>query len=166
GPSGTSPGQSSQYVQYQLTFTGNGSDTPVVQDVTFSAAAPGPPAISVGDVSIVEGNSGTKNAGFQLTLSHASTVDVSVAYATADGTATAGSDYTAVSGTAVFRAGTTTVTVNVPILGDTPVESDETFVLNLSAPTNATVADGQGVATIVNDDSPSLTINNVSVTEG
>jgi ribosomal protein L35AE/L33A len=124
-------------------------------------------SISINDVSITEGNSGTANATFTVRLSSAATSTVTVAYATANGTATAGSDYTAKSGTLTFAAGATTQTVSVPVIGDTLDEADETFLVNLSSPVNATIADAQGVGTIVdNDPTPSLTVADVSVTEG
>ncbi|HBL61393.1 MAG TPA: calcium-binding protein, partial [Cyanobacteria bacterium UBA8803] len=92
-----------------------------------------------------------------------------VNFATANGTATAGSDYTAVSGTLTFAAGETSKTITVPIVGDTTNESNETFTLNLTNPTNATIADAQGGGTITNDDTsttPTFSINDVTVTEG
>jgi large repetitive protein len=92
---------------------------------------------------------------------------VTVSYATADGTATAGSDYTATAGTLTFAPGVTSQTLTVAVLGDTRNEANETFFMNLSTPSNATIADGQGQGTILNDDSlPTLSINNVTVTEG
>jgi hypothetical protein len=163
--SGGSPAQTSQYVQYRAVLTGNGSVTPVLRDVSFGGSAP-PTSIAVADASVVEGNAGTVNAGFVLTLSRASTTSVSVAYSTADNTATAASDYTAVAGTAVFPPGTTSVNVNVPVIGETAIETDESFFLNLGAASNATVSRPQAVGTIVNDDSPILTVNSASVTEG
>jgi hypothetical protein len=95
-------------------------------------------------VSVGEGNAGSANASFSLTLSASSPQTVTVGYATADGTATAGSDYMAVSGTLSFAPGSTSVTIDVPILGDTAIELDETFFVNLNAVVNAVVADGQG----------------------
>jgi hypothetical protein len=124
------------------------------------------PSISIADVTVVEGNSGTQNAVFTLTLSAASGRPVTVAYATANGTATAGSDYTGTSGTATIPAGSTTVSVTVAVTGELTIEGDETFVVNLSTPTNATIADAQATGTIQNDDAPSLTIADASVTEG
>ena len=125
------------------------------------------PSIAIGDVSLSEGNSGTKLATFMLTLSAASGRTVTAAYATANGTATAGSDYVAASGTATFTAGLSSVTVNVTINGDTVFEPNETFVVNLSAPSNATIADAQAIGTITNDEGlPTLSINDVTVTEG
>ncbi len=127
------------------------------------------PTIGISDVNVTEGNTGTVNAAFTVSLSAAAAGPVTVAYATANGTATAGSDYVAGSGTLTFAAGTTTQTVNVPVNGDTTVEPNETFVINLSAPSGATIADAQGQGTIVNDDAaatPTLAISDVSVTEG
>ncbi len=77
---------------------------------------------------------------------------MTVAYATANGTATAGSDYVAKSGTLTFAAGTTQQTIDVTVNGDTVVEPNETFVVNLSSPSGATIADSQGQGTISNDD--------------
>ena len=101
---------------------------------------------------MAEGNSGTTNAVFTVTLSAASASTVTVDYATANGTATAGSDYTAATGTLSFAAGTTSKTITVPVTGDTTVESTETFVVNLTNAVGATLADAQGVGTITNDD--------------
>jgi hypothetical protein len=122
----------------------------------------------VSDVSVTEGNSGTVNAAFTVTLSPSSASTVTVNYATANGTATAGSDYTAASSTLTFSAGQTSKTVNVAVIGDTVAEANETFYLTLASPVNATIADGQGTGTIVNDDAGgvALSINNVSVAEG
>ena len=128
-----------------------------------------PPTISIGDVTVTEGNSGTTNATFNVILSAPSALQVAVNYATADGTATAGSDYQATSGTLTFAPGETSKTITVLVNGDTTVEPDETFFVNLSNPTNATIAKGQGIGVINNDDAPpppSLTINDVTVTEG
>ena len=124
-------------------------------------------ALSVNDASVLEGNSGTVSATFTVSLSLASGQTVTVNYATADGTATAPSDYTAASGTLSFSPGQTTRTVTVLVNGDTLDESTETYFLNLSNPGNATIADGQGLGTITNDDGqPSLSVNDVTVTEG
>ena len=78
---------------------------------------------------------------------------MTASFATADGTATAGSDYVAQTGTLSFTAGQTSKTISVTVNGDTTVESDETFLVNLSSPSGATLADAQGQGTITNDDS-------------
>jgi len=123
--------------------------------------------ISVADVTITEGDSGTLNALFVVTLAPTTTQAVSVSYATVDGTATAGSDYQAASGTLVFGPGEGQKSISVAVVGDTVDEPDETFSLVLSNAQGADITDGQAVATIVdNDGLPSLTINDASVTEG
>ena len=136
-------------------------------DATFTTAAAPTPSLTINDVSVTEGNSGSVNAVFTVSLSAASGLPVSVAYATANGSATAGSDYTAKTGTLNFAPGVTTQTVSVAVLGDTVAEPNETFAVNLSGAVNATLADSQGLGTILDNDAvPSLTINDVSVTEG
>jgi hypothetical protein len=126
-----------------------------------------PPAISINDVSVTEGNSGTTDATFAVTLSTASGFTVTVDWGTQDDTATAPLDYGAGTGTLTFPPGVTTQPVTVTVQGDLVTEPDETFFVNLSSPSNATIADGQGVGTINNDDVlPSISINDVSVTEG
>ena len=125
------------------------------------------PGISITDVTIAEGNSGTKNATFTLALSAPSGRNVMLHYATADGTATAGSDYAAKSGTVTWYAGSQVQSVSVVLSGDTATEPDETFFLELSNPANAELLDSQGAATIVNDDPfPALAIADVKATEG
>ena len=124
------------------------------------------PAFSINDVSIAEGNSGTSNAVFTVTLANPNVGTATVNYATANGTATAPADYTTTSGTLTFAPGVTTQTISVPIIGDTNVEANETFTVTLSGATNATIARATGTGTIVNDDLPSLSINSGSVNEG
>jgi serralysin len=122
-------------------------------------------SLSIGDISLQEGNSGTTNAVFTVSLSGASSKTVTVNYATANGTAIADSDYTATSGILTFNPGETSKTVSVQVVGDTLSESNETFSVNLSGATNASIADSQGMGTIQDDDI-TLSINDVSVTEG
>ncbi len=125
------------------------------------------PTISVNDVAVVEGNSGTKTAVFTISLSNPHSQNVTVSYATADDTATAGSDYVATAGIATITAGLPSTTVAVTINGDTTFEGEESFFFNLSNPTNAIMADSGGIGAINNDDPvPSISINDVSVTEG
>jgi hypothetical protein len=114
------------------------------------------PAVSVADVGVLEGNSGQTNAVFNVTLDHASDTAVTVRYATADGTATAGEDYVATSGDLTFAPGVTKATVSVPVKGDTKFESDETFNLNLSDVTEATYGRKSAVGTIRNDDAANV----------
>jgi chitinase len=88
-----------------------------------------------------------------VSLSAASTSPVTVNYATQNGSATAGSDYQAQSGTLSFAAGETTKTVRIAIYGDSTIEPDEWFQLVLSDPSgNAVISDPLGIGTIVNDD--------------
>ncbi len=126
------------------------------------------PTLSIGNATVTEGNSGTRTASFQVTLSAASGQTVTVNYATADATATAPEDYTATSGTLTFNPGQTSKTVAVTTKGDAFPEASEVFHVNLSAPVNATLADGQGVGTVVNDDGTpvSVSIGDVTLIEG
>lgn len=125
-------------------------------------------SISIDDVAMTEGDTGTTPATFTVTLSSTSGKTVSVDYATANGTATAGSDYSPASGTLTFAPGATSQQVSIDVLGDIAVEGDEAFDLLLSNPSNATIADSSGTATIINDDTVTadLSIDDVTVTEG
>lgn len=111
-----------------------------------------PSASFSGSPSQAEGSSGSANMAFAVVLSSASTETVSVSYATSNVTAVAGSDYTAVSGTLTFLPGETSKQIQVPILGDSAVEPDETFLMTLSAPVNCSVPSAQVSGTILNDD--------------
>ncbi|MEZ5425308.1 MAG: Calx-beta domain-containing protein [Pyrinomonadaceae bacterium] len=117
--------------------------------------------LSVDNVRIQEGDSGTSVATFTVTFTPSPTNNgvlpvVSVDYSTADGTALAGSDYMAASGNLVFGSAPlgngNTQTINVTINGDTTKEQNETFFVNLSNPVNATISDGQGAGIIVDRD--------------
>lgn len=111
------------------------------------------PALSINNVTKKEGNKGTTNFTFTVTLNSASTQKVTVQYKTADGTAKAGSDYTATSGTLTFKAGQTSKTVTVKVIGDKAPEPDEMFFVNLNnVSSGVTILDGEGVGTITNDD--------------
>ncbi len=110
------------------------------------------PGISIDDLSLVEGNGGTRSAVFTVRLSAPSGQSATVAYATANGTAIAPADYTARSGTLTFAVGVTTQTVAIVVNGDVALEPDETFFLRLSNPVRATLTETQAVATILNDE--------------
>ncbi|MCL1560583.1 putative Ig domain-containing protein [Xanthomonas nasturtii] len=110
------------------------------------------PSLSIDDISVNEGNSGTTTATFTVSLSAANGQTVTVNYATADGTANAGSDYSARSGTLTFAPGTTAQGVAVTVNGDTAVEPNETFSVGLSGASNASIARATGTGTILNDD--------------
>src|SRR5205085_2700647 len=112
------------------------------------------PSLSVNDVTISEGNTGTRFATFTVSLSPTPTKTVTVNYATADGTATSPGDYQSAAGTLTFAPGQTTKTITVQVKGDTRAEGDETFFVNLSGAVNALIQDGQGLGVIRNDDSP------------
>ena len=115
----------------------------------------------------IEGAAGTSNsAPFEVRLSNPSHQTITVAFATADGSATAGIDYTGTSGTITFNPGETSKVVSVEVTGDNTDETNETFVVNLSNASNATISAAQGVGTIQDDDGPTLSINSVSVSEG
>jgi hypothetical protein len=109
--------------------------------------------ITVKDVKAKEGNSGTTSFVFTVSLNDFAIDPVTVAYATAGGTATPIVDFVPGAGTVTFPAGSTTQTITVGVVGETVKEADETFLVNLSDPSaNAIIVDGQGVGTIVNDD--------------
>jgi hypothetical protein len=112
----------------------------------------GRPSVSVGDASVAEGNAGTTPLSFPVTLSAASTQPVSVTYATADGTATAPSDYTAANGTLTFNPGETSKTISVAVAADLAIEPDETLSIALSGAVGATIATGTATGRITNDD--------------
>ena len=125
---------------------------PILVQIQGPDQGPVLPTLSINDVTLTEGNAGTTTANFTVTLSSSSLVTFSVQYATANGLATAGSDYVNASGTLNFTPGQTTQPVSVTVNGDGLEELNETFFVNLTNPVNATVADAQGVGTINNDD--------------
>ena len=118
---------------------------------TTSVRVAGPPAISVSDATVQEAEGAVLE--FSVTLSHASSRTITVSYATQDGTAQAGSDYTARSGTITFNAGDTSQTVSVTVLTDQEDESEETLTLTLSNPSQATLDDATGTGAIENGES-------------
>jgi hypothetical protein len=129
------------------------------------------PALSIADVAIYEGDSGTQTAAFAVTLSGRSAFPVTFDIATADGTATAGSDYVGKSTAGLtIPAGSSSVSFNVAVNGDTVVEPNENFQVNLANVAGAVVADGQAVGTIGNDDvppvPPALSIADIAIVEG
>lgn len=138
-----------------------GNDTATLTIVDDDAA----PSVTLADVQVIEGNVGTTPMTFEVTLSALSGLTVTVDYDTADGTATAGSDYVAASGTLVIPAGQLTGTVTVDINSDPDFEPDETLVLDLTTPVNTTIGDGQGTGTILNDDiATAVTLSALNVT--
>ncbi len=121
--------------------------------------------LSINDISIQEGNFGTKDAVF--TLSSAGTINqnISVHFATSDGTAQGGSDYIPCAGVATLNPSVSTTTIVVPIVNDKFNEATEAFFLNLSQPVNARIAKGVGTATIIDDDPlPAFYVNDAFIT--
>ena len=125
------------------------------------------PTASIDDVTVTEGDSGTVNATFTVTLSEAPLVAASVGYTTADDSAKQPGDYSSTSGTVNFGPTETQKTITVPVNGDTVDEADETFKVQLNIPVGATIADGEGVGTITDDDPPpSVSVSDAPATEG
>ena len=125
------------------------------------------PDISISDVTKSEGNSGTTDFTFTLTRSGDLSLPSYVDYFTSDGTATTSdSDYNYINGTATFNVDSDTTTVTVTVNGDVVTENDETFFVYLTNPVHGTLVDEQGQGTITNDDFASLSINDVTQSEG
>ena len=178
---GTIPGGSGATIQVQ-TVPGSTGPTASQVSITRGEADANPannaisiatlvtqPAIRVADITVVEGDSGTNAVTFSLTLTPASTNTVRVNFSTANGTAIGSgstADYVPGSGTVIFAPGTTNQQVTVGVRGDRIFENDETFLVNLTAPVNGTIEDGQATATIQNDDGmPTVSIADATVTE-
>ncbi len=118
-----------------------------------SCSGGGLPLLAVSDVSVFEGDTGTTTMTFGFGLSApAGAGGVTIAFTTADGTATAGSDYVANSGTATIAQGATSTTVSIVVNGDTVSEPNETFFVRATSATGATISDNEGLGTIQNDD--------------
>ena len=141
-------------------YSGHDAFTYVVSNGTFTSV----PAqvsitvkhgLSINNISLTEGNSGTKAATFTVTMTPPSSeLDVvTFSFRTADGTANAGSDYLATSGTITIPPGVTSQLITVPVIGDTVLEPNETFLVQLfNASANAVIVNGTGRGTIVNDE--------------
>lgn len=148
---------------------GNVSDETVVTLNVDNDETDGGANFSISDATLdPEGDNGEQNLDFTIELSAAQENDVTVDYVTADGTATAGTDYTETTGTATIPAGDTSVTVSVPVQGDLDLEDDETFTVTLSNPSEGVILDAEATGTIVDDDTgPSeISIQDVAVLEG
>jgi uncharacterized repeat protein (TIGR01451 family) len=146
----TSPGTLTSTVTVSATEPDpNVSNNTAVATTTATAPLP---TLSIDDTSVTEGNSGTVNATFVVSLSAQSASAVTVAYATASGTATSGTDFLPASGTLTLAPGTTSAPLSVAVVGDVLDEPDENFLVNLSSPGGATLADGQGIGRILDDD--------------
>ena len=112
------------------------------------------PSLTINDITFKEGDTGVKFAFFTITLSAASNLSVGVDFATANDSASSPSDYQATTGTLTFIPGQVVQTIFVTINGDTTLEPDETFTMNLSNPVHASIARAQGKGTIQNDEAP------------
>jgi hypothetical protein len=123
-----------------------------------------PPAIAIGDATVLEGNDGTTSAQITLTLSKAWNKAISVNFTTQDGSAGAGSDYAATAGAVIIAAGQRSTTINVPVLGDRSAESDESFEVRLTGSSRGTIVDNSGFVWIT-DDEPRISVYSYGVTE-
>jgi hypothetical protein len=124
-----------------------------------------PPTISLDDVSVTERHAGTSAANFTVALSAPSSDTVTVEFTTANGTAVAGNDYLAANGTLSFAPGEVSKIITVLANGDRLAEENEEFFLNLRSAVNATLADAQGIGTIL-DDEPRISVSDVTKAEG
>jgi hypothetical protein len=147
------------------TANADGSVSVMHNNQSWPQVPPTFPSVSISDVTITEGNSGTSTATFTLTLSSAAGVDNSVDYRTVDSSAIAGNDFIASSGTVTIPAGQTSRTFTVSIVGDRTPELTEAFTVSLSASTYASIQDSTGTCTIL-DNEPQISIDNVSREEG
>ena len=169
--SGGASGTGSKTIGYTVaanTGTAARTGTLTIGGKTFTVnQSPSLPGLSVSNVTVTEANTTAVTALFTVRLSAASTEEVTVNYATANGTAIASADYTALPVTQlIFAPGQKTKTVAVQVKGDLRDEAAENFKLRLSAPTKAVLTDSEGVCTITDDDPPpSITIGNRTVTE-
>lgn len=149
-PAGVLSGTPTTAGSYPFTLTADNGNGTATENVVLVVRPR--PALSIGDRSVLEGNSGTRPLVFTVRLSRASTIPVTVRWHTANGTALAGSDYTAASGVLTFRPGQTTATLTVLVHGDRTKEPNETFHVRLTSPGGASIADGDAIGHILNDD--------------
>ncbi len=148
-----------------LTLSNASSGTVITTATGTGTITDDDPKFSINSPSVPEGDSSTTNLVFTVTLSAASTSNLSVNYATAGGTATAGTDYTSTSGWATITAGQTSASITVSVTGDTVDEGNETVVITLSNATAGTgIATATGTGTIMDDD-PKFSIDSPTVTE-
>jgi hypothetical protein len=137
--------------------------------LTVASVPIGMPSVSVGDVAVVEGSSGTRALGFPVSLSRPAATNVTVAFDTEDGSAAAGSDYVAGSGTVTIFAGSVTGVARVRVRGDTAVEPKESFRLRLRDPVSAALGRATGTGRIIDDDpepGPRISVGDGSIVEG
>ena len=127
----------------QSAITPQSNVTVIVEDL---------PELSIDDVQVLEGNSGTQTAQFPVHLSKVSDREIAISYQTVAGTATAGSDFSPIQGVLTFPPGSTEQSIGVPILGDTSYEPNEQFSVTVSGPSFVRTIDGSATGTIQNDD--------------
>jgi Ca2+-binding RTX toxin-like protein len=150
-----SDGSANGSTTVNVTRPGQTAFSDSVRAATVTVTAPNLPSLAVNDISVLEGDSGTTEALFTISLSSPSSRPVSVGYQLESGTALAGEDFTPLSaGRLSFAAGETSKTVSVAILGDRLAEPSETLSLQLAGAVNASLAKSRGSATIQNDDNP------------
>jgi subtilisin len=147
-----------------LTDTGSGVTTPRIRILRALNTFPSTLSLFINDVRLAEGQSGTTNAPFTVWLTGGPNVSgVTVNYTTVNGTATAAGDFVGGSGLLTIPAPNTSALLAIQVTGDTAIEPSETFSVALSNATGATIADGTGVATIVNDDYTDPTLSGVLI---
>ncbi|HAZ43403.1 MAG TPA: hypothetical protein DCZ55_02685, partial [Cyanobacteria bacterium UBA11371] len=147
----------------------SGTNVTIADDQGFATIIDddNPPTISIGDITLQEGTGGTREAVLTVNLSSVSGKQITVNYNTANGTAIGGNDYTNLEGTLTFNPGDISKQIRIAVNPDASFEPDETFTVNLSQPTNATIADNQAIVTLTNDDNiPQISINDVTLSEG
>ena len=151
----------------KISVVQNGTYDNTQQVITTITEDDPAPMISIGDATVSEGNSGTKEVEFTVELSAESGIITSVNYATTNGTAIAGTDYIPDSGTITFAPGETSKTIRINVNGNTLDEDVKNFEVYLSGALNATISDSSAWGTITDDDpAPAISINNVTVAEG
>ncbi len=149
------------------TTTTSTSTSTTIAPTTTTTTTPAGATIAIGDVTVTERDTGQVAAAvFPVTLSSPANARVTVKFATTNGAAIAGTDYVKKTGTVTFSVGQTAKNVTVNVKGDVLGEMTETFTVALSTPTNATVADGSGIGTIIDDDATGMSVDDVTVVEG
>ena len=125
------------------------------------------PSLSISNLTVTEGDTGTQDANFTVRLFEASTQAVTVEFVTEDDTAKAGEDYQAQTGIITFAAGELEKTISVQVSGDRRYELTENFKVNLTNANNALISQGTSIGTILdNDPLPTITVQNTSIVEG
>ena len=151
-----------------VTLSGASSGTNISMATGTGTITNDDPGLSIDSPSVTEGDSGSVNLVFTVTLAPTSSSQVTVNYARSGGTATSGTDFTALaaSTTLTFAANETSKTITVLVTGDTVIETDETVIITLSSPSGAGIATASGTGTIRDNDTPRFSIDSPSATEG